>query len=53
MLIDPNARGNINNLWDRDSAVGPEDNVATSMRSVVIDPTRYDWEGDRPLNPPL
>ena len=53
VLIDPYALGNINTLWDRNSAVGPEDNVATSMRSVVIDPTTYDWEGDRPLNIPL
>jgi glycogen operon protein len=53
VLIDPNAFGHIDNLWDRETAVGPEDNVATSMRSVVIDPTGYDWEGDRPLNTPL
>ena len=53
VLIDPYALGNIDNLWDRDSAVGPQDNVATSMRSVVIDPTAYDWEGDEPLNIPL
>ena len=53
VLIDPYALGNIDNLWDRNSAVGPQDNVATSMRSVVIDPTTYDWEGDRPLNIPL
>ncbi len=53
VLIDPYALGNTNSLWDRYSAVGPEDNVATSMRSVVIDPTAYDWEGDRPLNIPL
>ena len=53
VLIDPYALGNINNLWDRNSAVGPQDNVATSMRSVVIDPTTYDWEGDQPLNRPM
>ncbi len=53
VLIDPNALGNINNVWERNKAVGPDDNVATSMRSVVIDPTTYDWEGDCPLNTPL
>jgi isoamylase len=53
VLIDPYALGNINTVWDRNNAVGPKDNVATSMRSVVIDPTTYDWEGDRPLNIPL
>ena len=53
VLIDPYALGNINNLWNRLDAVGPEDNVASSMRSVVIDPEDYDWEGDRPLNIPI
>jgi isoamylase len=53
VLIDPYARGNTDGLWNRANAVGPSDNVATSMRSVVIDPSGYDWEGDRPLNRPL
>jgi glycogen operon protein len=53
VLIDPYALGNVNTVWDRGSAVGPNDNVATSMRSVVIDPCDYDWEGDQPLNIPL
>ena len=49
VLIDPYARGNTNTLWNRVNACGPEDNLATSMRSVVIDVDDYDWEGDRPL----
>lgn len=53
VLIDPYARGNTNSLWKRADACGPEDNVATSMRSVVIDPSAYDWEGDRPLDRPI
>ncbi len=53
VLIDPYARGNTNALWKRGDACGPEDNVATSMRSVVIDSSGYDWEGDRPLNRPM
>lgn len=53
VLIDPYARGNTNTLWDRSAAVGPEDNLATSMRSVVVDISDYDWEGDRPLNRPM
>jgi isoamylase len=53
VLIDPYARGNTDDLWNRANAVGPNDNVATSMRSIVIDPSSYDWEGDRPLNRPL
>jgi len=53
VLIDPYAKGNTNALWNRSSAVGREDNVATSMRSIVIDISNYDWEGDRPLNRPI
>jgi glycogen operon protein len=50
VLIDPYAHGNSNTLWDRGSACTPEDNVRTSIRSVVIDDSGYDWEGDKPLN---
>ena len=53
VLIDPYARGNTHTLWDRGAACSPEDNVATSMRSVVVDLADYDWEGDRPLNRPI
>jgi glycogen operon protein len=51
-LIDPYARGNTDSLWQRGAACQPGDNVAASMRSVVIDASDYDWEGDRPLNHP-
>jgi glycogen operon protein len=53
VLIDPYARGNTDALWKRGDACNDSDNVATSMRSVVIDPEDYDWEGDQPLNRPL
>jgi isoamylase len=53
VLLDPYARANTNTLWKRGDAVGPQDNVATSMRSVVVDISDYDWEGDRPLNRPM
>src|SRR5579884_1131718 len=53
VLIDPYARGNNNSLWNRADACGPADNLATSMRSVVIDADDYDWEGDRPLKRPM
>ncbi len=52
VLIDPYARGNTDDLWNRGAACTPEDNVATSMRSVVIDAAGYDWEGDKPLGRP-
>jgi isoamylase len=53
VLIDPYAKGNTNNLWDRVAACGPEDNLAKSLRSVVIDASKYDWEGDKPLRRPM
>jgi len=53
VLIDPYARGNTDTLWQRADACGPEDNLATSMRSVVIDTAGYDWESDRPINRPM
>jgi isoamylase len=53
VLLDPYAFGNSNDLWVRTDACGPEDNLATSMRSVVIDVESYDWEGDRPINRPM
>ena len=53
VLIDPYALGNTDALWNRADACGPDDNLATSMRSVVIDIADYDWEGDRPVNQPM
>ena len=53
VLIDPYARGISTALWDRGSACRPGDNVATALRSVVIDPAAYDWEGDAPLRRPM
>ena len=53
VLIDPYAKGINNALWNRVDALGSEDNLTTSMRSVVIDISNYDWEGDRPLNRPM
>jgi glycogen operon protein len=53
VLIDPYARGNTDTLWKRGDACNDSDNVATSLRSVVIDPEDYDWEGDKPLNRPI
>jgi len=53
VLIDPYARGNTDTLWQRGAACTPDDNVTTSMRSVVIDSSGYDWEGDLPLKRPI
>jgi isoamylase len=53
VLIDPYSRGNTKTVWNRGDACNDSDNVATSLRSVVIDPADYDWEGDKPLNRPI
>ena len=53
VLIDPYSKGNTNNLWDRIRACGPEDNLDSSLRSVIPDSSTFDWEGDRPLNRPI
>lgn len=53
LLIDPYAKGNTNNLWDRVRACDGEDNLAASMRSTVIDHRGYDWEGDTPIRRPM
>ena len=39
--------------YDRWAAARPGDNIAVAMKSVVADPDRYDWEGDRPLQRPF
>jgi isoamylase len=52
-LLDPYARQVVTSLWDRDAAARTGDNSATSLRAVVVDTSRYDWEGDTPLGRPL
>ena len=46
-LIDPYGKGHTVALWNRGDACGPDDNVHSAMRSIVIDAKNYDWEGDR------
>jgi glycogen operon protein len=53
VLVDPYALGNIKALFKRDDAARPVDNLASSMRSAVIDVHDYDWEGDQPLGRPM
>jgi len=53
VLLDPYGRG----VWSRRvtaarAARQPGDNAATAMKSVVADPSAYDWEGDAPLRRP-
>ena len=50
VLLDPYARAVVDDQYDRNIASqhGVE-NCASAMKSVVVDPTLYEWEGDRPL----
>jgi isoamylase len=50
VLIDPYSRGNFDKLWVASAAKDGSDNVAQSIRSLVIDESGYDWEGDAPPN---
>jgi glycogen operon protein len=53
VLLDPYGRGVVvPNGYNRAAASEPGDNAATAMKSVVVDPGAYDWEGDRPLRRP-
>jgi glycogen operon protein len=47
VLLDPYGKGYTSTLWNRVDACNAEDNLKTSMRSVVIDPENYDWEDDK------
>ena len=53
VLLDPYGRGAvIPKNYDREAAKQGGDNAATAMKSVVVDPGAYDWEGDLPLSRP-
>jgi glycogen operon protein len=52
-LLDPYGRGVVvPKSYDRAAAGREGDNAATAMKSVVVDPRAYDWEGDAPLKRP-
>src|ERR1700724_2039453 len=53
VLIGPYARAITKDLWKRADAIGSQDNIATSMRCAVVDPSAYDWEGVHPLRRPI
>jgi glycogen operon protein len=53
LLLDPYARAVvIPKTYNRNAAASEGDNTATAMKSVVVDPHVYDWEGDKPLQRP-
>ncbi|MEI2722750.1 MAG: glycogen debranching protein GlgX [Verrucomicrobiota bacterium] len=50
VLLDPYGRGVVvPPRYSRQIAAQPGDNCASAMKSVVTDPSVYDWEGDAPL----
>src|SRR3954451_21471507 len=50
LLLDPYGHGVIvPDQYSRDAAKGAGAVIATAMKSVVVDPSDYDWEGDEPL----
>jgi isoamylase len=53
VLLDPYGRAvALPTAYNRAAAQGKGDNTATAMKSVVVDPGVYDWEGDTPLRLP-
>ena len=54
VLLDPYGRGvAVPPGYARDLSPAAPDTIGRSMKSVVVDLSAYDWEGDRPLNRPL
>ncbi len=53
VLLDPYGRGVVvPQNYSREAASREGDNAATALKSVVVDPSAYDWEGDTPLHRP-
>ncbi|MBI4899560.1 MAG: glycogen debranching protein GlgX [Actinobacteria bacterium] len=50
LLVDPYALSvALPTGYSRAAAARAGDNTATALKSVVVDPDAYDWEGDQPL----
>jgi glycogen operon protein len=53
VLLDPYGRAvAVPTRYRRTAGAEAGDNSATAMKSVVVDPSTYDWEGDTPLRRP-
>ena len=53
VLLDPYGRGVVvPRNYSREAARHPGDNCDTAMKSVVVDSSTYNWEGDTPLKRP-
>ena len=54
VLVDPYGLAvAIPDRYDRSAAARLGDNAAVALKSVVVGPDRYDWQGDLPLNRPF
>jgi len=54
VLLDPYALGvAVPDGYNREAARVPGNNAAVAMKSVVVDPGQYNWEGDAPLRTPF
>jgi glycogen operon protein len=54
LLLDPYGRAvAVPKRFSREAACRPGDNSARAMKSVVVDSSTYDWEGDAPLERPF
>jgi glycogen operon protein len=53
LLLDPYSRAVVvPKNYNRDAAAMEGDNASIAMKSVIVDPSAYDWEGDKPLRHP-
>jgi glycogen operon protein len=53
VLLDPYGRGlTVPRNYSREAASKTGDTASTAMKSVVVNPRLYDWEGDAPLHRP-
>jgi isoamylase len=53
VLLDPYGRGvMVPKNYTRSAAHEEGDNAGSAMKSVVVDSSAYDWEGDKPLKRP-
>lgn len=53
ILLDPYGRSvAVPRNYNREAASETGDNASVAMKSVVVDPLAYDWQGDRPLRRP-
>jgi isoamylase len=53
VLLDPYGKGLVVPAnYSRRAASEPGTNTGTAMKSIVVDPDQFDWEGDAPLHRP-